>query len=149
MTTESDGQEVEYSAKIINPESKGGYIPIEWRDVKFSSVADMRDKAFDKFEKFLINHDFLLGYLTPGKGIKGKQFPLTTDDELKTMYTEYFGRKSVTLWLKPQMKEKKRSHSDSSDDAPPPSKRSGRFDAQMKRMDDVQEIVEKLRDSQQ
>ena len=146
VTTESDGQQIQYSAKIINPENKGGYILVEWRDTKFTSIEDMRDTAFEKFDKFLVNHDFLLGYMTPGKGVKGKQFPLTTDDQLKTMYTEYFGRKSVMLWLKVQVKEKKRPRSDSSDDAPPPSKRSGRFDAQMKRMDDVQEIVEKLKD---
>ena len=143
MTTA--GKEVQYSAKIINPENKGGHIVEEWRDVKFTSVADMRDKAFYKFETLLINHDFLLGYLSPGRGVKGKQYSLTTDDELKTMYTEYFGRKSVNLWLKAQVKEKKRSRSDTTDDAPP-SKRSGRFDAQMKRMDDVQEIVEKLKE---
>ena len=95
MTTA--GKEVQYSAKIINPENKGGYIIEEWRDVKFTSVADMRDKAFDKFETLLINHDFLLGFLSPGRGVKGKQYSLTTDDELKTMYTEYFGRKSVNL----------------------------------------------------
>ena len=105
----------------------------------------MRDRAFDKFEALLINRDFLLGYLSPGRGTKGKQYSLTIDDELKTMYTEYFGRKSVNLWLKTQVKEKKRFRSDTTDDAPL-SKRSGRFDAQMKRMDDVQEIVEKLKE---
>ena len=52
--------------------------------------------------------------------------------------------KSVNLWIKVQVKEKKRSHSSSTDDAPP-SKRSGWFDAQMKRMDDIQEI-EKLKE---
>ena len=61
-------------------------------------------------------------------------------------YTQYDGRKSsVNLWIKVQVKEKKRSHSSSTDDAPP-SKRSGRFDAQMKRMDDIQEIIEKLKE---
>lgn len=60
------------------------------------------------------------------------------------MYTECFGRKSVTLWLKIQVKEK-RSHSDTTDYGPP-SKRLGRFDALMKRMDDVQDIVEKLKE---
>ena len=105
----------------------------------------MRDELFDKFEKLLINHDFLFGYLSPGRGVKGKQYSSTADDELTTMYTEYDGRKSVNLWIKVQVKEKKRSHSSSTDDAPP-SKRSGRFDAQMKRMDDIQEIIEKLKE---
>ena len=57
----------------------------------------MRDRAFDKFEMLLINHDLLLGYLSPGRGVKGKQYSLTSDDEHRTMYTEYFG---VNLWLK-------------------------------------------------
>ena len=53
-------------------------------------------------------------------------------------------RVRVNLWIKVQVKEKKRSHSSTTDDAPP-SKRSGRFDAQMKRMDDVQETIDKLK----
>ena len=136
------GKEVQYSAKIINPENKGGYVTEEWCGTKFISVADMRDKLFDKFEELLINHDFLFGYLSPGRGVKGKQYSLTADDELTTMYTEYDGRKSVNLWIKVQVKEKKRSHGSTTDDAPP-SKWSGHFDAQMKQMDDVQEIIEK------
>lgn len=68
---------VQYTAKIINPENKGEYIIEEWHDVKFTSVEDIHDKAFDKFEKLLINHDFLPGYLSPGRGVKGKQYPLT------------------------------------------------------------------------
>ena len=62
-------EEIQYLAKIINPENKG-YITEEWRDAKFTSVEDMRDTAFDKFEKYLINHDFLLGYLSSGCGVK-------------------------------------------------------------------------------
>ena len=107
----------------------------------------MRDKLFDKFEELLLNHDFLIGYLSPGRGVKGKQYSLIADEGLTTMYTEYEGRKSVNLWIKVQLKEKKRSHGSATDDAPP-SKRSGRFDAQMKRMDDIQEILEKLKEKQ-
>ena len=66
-------EEIQYSAKIINPENKEGYIIEEWRDVKFTSVEDMRDTAFDKFEKLLINHDFLLGYLSPGRAWSQRQ----------------------------------------------------------------------------
>ena len=106
VTTESDGQQVQYSAKIIDPENKGGYILVEWCDTNFTSIEDMHDTAFENFDKVLVNHDFLLGYMTPGKGVKGNQFPLTTDNQLKTMYTEYYFNQnnSVMLWLKVQMK---------------------------------------------
>lgn len=106
----------------------------------------MCEKLFDQFEKYVMNADFLLGYICPGHGVKGKQFSLTTDGDLKTMYTEYHERKSVTLWLKSQVKERKRSRSESLDDAPS-AKHSGRYETQMKKVDEIQEILEKLKEN--
>ena len=48
-------KEVQYSASILKTIH-------QWCDVKFTSVADMSDRAFDQFETLLINHYFLLGY---------------------------------------------------------------------------------------
>ena len=132
-------------AKIINPENKGGYITEDWCGEQFTPVADLREKLF---AKYLVNTEFQIGYLSPGHGMKGKQYPLTTDGELKTMYTEYFGRKCVTLWLKTyaQVKEKKRVRGDYGpmDDAQPPAaKRSARYETQMKRME---VILDKLKE---
>ena len=67
------------------------------------------------------------------------------------MYTEYFGRKCVTLWLKTcaQVKEKKRVRGDYGrmDDAQPlAAKWSARYETQMKRMDEIQVILDKLKE---
>ena len=53
----------------INPENKGGYITEDWCGEQFTFVADLREKLFAKFEKYLVNTEFQIGYLSPGHGM--------------------------------------------------------------------------------
>ena len=95
----SPNRDLRYCVKTINPESKGGYLVEEFMDKKFISVYySLRSKKMAEiFEKYIIQAEFGIGYLQPGHGFKGKQFVLATDEDLKQMYNEHSGRKSINL----------------------------------------------------
>ena len=77
--------------KIFNPENKGGYITREFQEKKFSTVESLQSKLVELFGKYADEAEFELGYLTPGKGFKGKQFLLMCDEDVLKMYEEHAG----------------------------------------------------------
>ncbi len=109
--------------------------------------------------------EFLLGYFEPGHSFKGKQVPLSSDDELNKMYFEHHKRRSINLWVKskPQVGTRSKrprcvfdleggptkilgeggSTKRSSEGGP--TKRSSVYDSQLKRMDELEEILDKLK----
>ena len=80
-----------YTVKIINPENKGGYITQEFQEKKFSTIKSLQSKLIELFGKYTDDAEFELGYLTPGKGFKGKQFLLTYGEDVLKMYEEHEG----------------------------------------------------------
>ena len=140
----SPNRDLRYCVKIINPESKGGYLVEEFMDKKFISVHSLRSKMAEIFEKYIIQAEFGIGYLQPGHGFKGKQFVLATDEDLKQMYNEHSGRKSINLWLKFEKKKRTRDTSSMSDYPQP--KRSKSCESHLAKMDELQSIVEKLKE---
>lgn len=117
---------ISYSVKIINAENKGGYIVEDWKDKKFSTVKEIEERMIFKFAKYLSSMDHQFGYLSRGHGFKGKQNALSTDDDLMSMYTEYSGMKSITMWLKLKPTRKRHSTSGASDADIPQAKRANR-----------------------
>ena len=63
-----------YRVKIINPKNKGGFITQEFQETKFSTIESVQSKSVELFGKYSNEAEFQLGYLTPEKGYKGKQF---------------------------------------------------------------------------
>lgn len=137
---------VHYSVKIINPQNKGGYITEEFQEEKFSDVSSLRSKLAELFGKYMIEAEFQVGYLTPGHGFKGKQLFLSTDDDLTQMYSEHHGRRSINLWLKLYPKKHKRQKDSSTEPAAPQAKRSKSCESHLEKMDELQKIVDILKD---
>ena len=133
-----------YSVKIINPQSKGGYITEEFQEEKFSDVSSLRSKLAELFGKYMNEAEFQVGYLTPGHGFKGKQLCLSSDDDLTQMYSEHHGRKSINLWLKLNSKKRKRPIDPSTE--PPQAKRSKSCETHLEKMNELQKIVDLLKD---
>ena len=44
--------------------------------------------------------DFLFGYIQHGRGMRGKQFSITEDNDIRSMYDEYQGRREKIMWMK-------------------------------------------------
>ena len=139
----SPNRDLRYCVKIINPESKGGYLVEEFMDKKFISVYHYAQK-WQRFLKSTSFKQFGIGYLQPGHGFKGKQFVLATDEDLKQMYNEHSGRKSINLWLKFEKKKRTRDTLSMSDYPQP--KRSKSCESHLAKMDELQSIVEKLKE---
>ena len=43
---------------------------------------------------------FLFGYIQRGHGMRGKQFSITGDNDIRSMYDEYQGRREIIMWMK-------------------------------------------------
>ncbi len=144
MTT----SDVKYSVKIINPENKGGFIVEDWKDQKFYTKESLEEKISLQFSKYSSDTDFQLGYLCPGHGFKGKQIAIDTDEDLKTMYEKYDGKKSVIMWLKLKERGKKRSSNtvDGASNAKRAKNAKNAESLHLEKMDDLQRIVGRLQE---
>lgn len=142
-------QDVCYSTKVINPENKGGYVAEDWKAQKFQDLEAMKGALASKFSQYIPDDGFQFGYLSPGHGFKGKQFTLSSNDDLKTMYQEYNGRKSINLWLKPNFGKKRPTsclESDADTSMASQTKKKSRAESQLDKMDELQKIVAKLKE---
>ena len=99
--------------KIINPDNKGGYITQEFQEMKLSTEESIRSKLVELFGQYTKDAEFQLGYLTPGKGFKGKQLLLECDDDVLKMHEEHQGRRSINLWMKVKAKQRKQPNESS------------------------------------
>ena len=90
----------------------------------------------------MANDQFLIGYFEPGHSFKGKQLPLTNDEELKNMYVDHYKRRAINLWVKPKQKKRPRDLDDA--DNSRPAKRSSTYESHLEKMDDLENILEKL-----
>ena len=61
---------------------------------RFSNVSDLKDQLALDFATLLEDGaDFLFGYIQRGHGMRGKQFSITEDDDIQSMYDEYQERR--------------------------------------------------------
>ena len=42
----------------------------------------------------------LFGYIQCGHGMRGKHFSITEDDDVRSVYDEYQGRREIIMWMK-------------------------------------------------
>ena len=140
-----------YSLKVINPKKKSLYslhsLP---NATKFETVLHVKDAI----KEFLNGEIQEIGYISPGHGAKGKHNSLVNEEDLKSMYDEYQGRRGVNgllLWCYRAVDDssdtqesqsisapRKRSSSNTKEENPP-SKCA-------KKMQQIEEIVDKLKE---
>ena len=105
--------------------------------MKLSTVESIRSKLAELFGKYTKEAEFQLGYLTHGKGFKGKQFLLECDDDVLKMHKEHQGQRSLSPWMKVKAKQRKRPNE--STDAPSTSqtKRAEACESHLEKMDEL------------
>ena len=111
---EQQAEELRYTVKVINAGNSSGYVIKKWDiNARFSNVSDLKDQLASDFATLLQDDaDFQFGYIQRGHGMRDKQFSITEDDDIRSMYDEYQGRKEIIMW----MKICKRFHSKSATD---------------------------------
>ena len=107
-------EELNYTVKVINAGNSSGYVIKKWDiNARFSNVSDLKDQLASDFATLLEDGaNFLFGYIQRGHGMRGKQFSITEDNDIRSMYDEYQGRREIIMW----MKICKRFHSKSTTD---------------------------------
>lgn len=142
---------LKYSVKIFNPLAVGGSTVVEWTHEKFLLLKDMLSALLADLKDHISSKEIILGYITPGHSFKGKQMPLTTDEELSGMYDEHCTRRGINLWVKlPRISKTKRPRSvETTDFVEPVSKKLSVSDSKLQKMDELQEILEKLKSNHQ
>ena len=95
-------EEFKYTVKVINAGNSSGYVIKKWDiNARFSNVSDLKDQLASDFATLLEDGaDFLFGYIQRGHGMRGKQFSITEDDDIQSMYDEYQGRREIIMWMK-------------------------------------------------
>ena len=95
-------EELNYTVKVINAGNSSGYVIKKWDiNARFSNVSDLKDQLASDFAT-LLEHgaDFLFGYIQRGHSMRGKQFSITEDNDIRSMYDEYQGRREIIMWMK-------------------------------------------------
>ena len=146
-----------YTVKVINAGSSTGYLVKKWDiSTRFSSYIEIRDQLALDFAALLQEGDeFHFGYIQRGHGVKGKQFSITDDQDVCSMYSEYQGRKEIILWMKicklrDDGSRKRRKTVEEAGDSSLKRKKSDASSAgtnyrgHLSRMSEVEEIVEDL-----
>lgn len=137
-----------YSVKVINARKKSDFTLEKFRlPGKFTTVTELKEKL-SEFLKYPVE---TAGYITPGHGVKGKMQDLVNCEDLHEMYKCHDKRKEILLWcfkpgdLPQEKRPRKRSRSTDEDDDTPKSSKSKR-DTIAKKISEVEEIVQKLKD---
>ena len=131
--------------KIINPDNKGGYNLEKLNTHAKLTTFDHLQLELSKLKCYECA-EYQYGYICPGHGLKGKQKPLVTNEDIDTMYCDCKG-KNITLWVKCCWQHQRKhalSPSHTSNDTLPKSKRSN-YDTHLQRMSEVELIVDKLK----
>ena len=83
-----------YDIKVINAAKKSEYT-VKRLDFtgKFLAVKAIKAKIAEISENVT-----QIGYILPGHGLKGRQYFLTTDDDLSDMYVAFKGKHDILLW---------------------------------------------------
>ena len=135
-----------YSVKLMNPGLKRDYTMHKFKADKFGSVDEIRDCL-----PTVLPCGFTqLGYIDPGRGLKGKQQWITQDDDLAEMYDKY-GKRDILLWCLKKLddppgadgsKSKKKSVSEGVPTAKRLKQSTSRY---AETLTEVEELIEQLR----
>ena len=76
----------------------------------------MENKLGEEFADLIQGNNIQFGYIVPGHGMKGKQRPIESPEDLTMMSNEYKGKRCILLWMKCQKpKATKRQRSTSTE----------------------------------
>ena len=141
-----------YSIKVINRERKSDYTVKKLRSsVRFSSFKELNDSIHGSLEFVPLE----LGFIEPGHGLKGRLRWISNDTDLEEMYTEYPKKREFLLWcytintqvddgIAHKISGQKRAAS--ADPAASTSKRKAKSGFCEKKVTEVEEIIQDLRD---
>jgi len=142
---------LKYSVKICHSSES---VIEEWEFEQFKTLKHMRDTLLLHFKDRVTNDEFLLGYFTPGHSTKGKQIPLKSDEDLNRMYSEHHSRRCIYLWVKSQVnitrqtKRPRNPDEDDNSDKARPAKKPGVYSSHLQKVDELEEILDKLKSKQ-
>lgn len=112
----------------------------KWRNAKkFDSALEFEEMLKKRFPQ--LKGDVTFGYIEPGHGLKGRQHWITDDDELRSMYKLYSGKKEIIIWCYLTDHEERKHHHKQE----PTSKRSGCVIKNEQALEDVKVLVVQLR----
>ena len=104
------------------------------------------EEVKDELQKFLETEPKEVGFISPGHGLKGKQYPLVDDDDLVTLYTQYKKKLDIMLCCNAVLPE-----NSFSEDKTLTSRKRKHPDAEVSKVNpssgcSVKEVVEKLKE---
>ena len=135
--------------KVFFPQPVGGNTVVEWTNEEFCLLDNMKKTLVEDLKAHISSKEFTIGYFTPGHSFKGKQVPITSDDDLLKMYSEHRTRRGINLWVKlqgtTQAKRPRSQSGDAVDNGPAPK----RSDSTLQRTTDLEEILDQLKSKHQ
>ena len=137
--------------KVVSSKKKSDYDVRKWRNAnykKFKSVSDLKCGL----SEWLNLTDIVVGYIEPGHGAKGRQRWLHDDSDLADLYQLYKGRKEIMLWCHSASScdtSKSRSRSPRARTSSSSSTSSKVAQSLISKRDEVDAIVQKLREKHQ
>ena len=102
--------------KVINPNNASDSNVQSWCIDKTCFSGRLKCELGKAFAQYVSACDFEIGYIIPGHGMKGKLHDVVEDEDL-SMYEVFKTRKNFMLWVKCQVKPKKRPTSSDSTSA--------------------------------
>ena len=130
--------------KIVSSKKRSEYVIQNLRlTTRFSSLKNLKEQVMSKCDG-KVSFDEGFGYIEPGRGVKGKQRWLLSDEDVADMYTLHNGKKEILLWCYSAQEGCKRPHPAESDECSSSQKRS-RYNKQIDKMREVEEIEDDLR----
>ena len=81
--------------KIVSSKKKSEYVIQNLRlTTRFSSLNNLKEQVMSKCDG-KVSFDEGFGYIEPGRGVKGKQRWLLSDEDVADMYTLHDGKKEI------------------------------------------------------
>lgn len=128
-----------YAIKLI-PKKKADFSIQKLRGIAgmYKSIEDLKEDILSACNGEISIDSF--GYIEPGHGNRGKQQWLSSNDDLKDMYTVHQGKPDILLWAQRCDATRKRAHTPDEETA----KRT-RYDKYLDKMTEVEMIEEELK----
>ena len=131
--------------KIVSSKKKSEYVIQNLRlSTRFSTLTSLKEQVMSKCDG-KVSFDEGFGYIEPGRGVKGKQRWLLSDEDVADMYTLHNGKKEILLWCYSAQESSKRPHPPDEPDEGSYSQKRSRYKKQIDMMREVEEIEDDLR----
>ena len=152
-TVSSGHAPFEYSLKVINPTKMSDFKTFSIhgrRQCKsFSDLKDLMEKSIPSDAVGMPNlHDVEIGYIEPGRGVKGRKIWLRTDADVKEMYAKHQGKKKINLWCYSQSKKAAAPKKGKRSNSPVASGSgcSSKYNSHLQNIEKVDEVYDQLQE---